>query len=209
MTLLEYLIFFQRMSRQLGDFIWSQISKEDYDVMIVCDNGVVKSNKCFSVFYEEELFLCYEIFCSIWSEHEQDVVFMPEYKVIDVYHLTGGFSMMFPEEPDQVGSFHSSPQTHDDVIEELENESFREAMPIQIHSKIRIQNLTARENDTGVFNQTKPTISTSRCCHLCGASFPTAQKIAQHIYYCHPKDNYKFECSVCLGMGSLSNILIN
>ena len=92
---------------------------------------------------------------------------------------------------------------------EPENERFREPMPIQKHSNVRIQDLTSKDNDTGVSNKTKPTISTSRCCHLCGASFSTAVKMAQHIYCCHPKDNYKFECSVCLGMGSLSNILIN
>ena len=200
------------MTRLHAEYIWDMMTEEFYDLMIICADGRVKSNKCFSVFYRKELSVCCEVFSSSSSYADPEVIHMPSYKCQEVFKLSCGFSKVFQDPLTN----HSNPDLkakmnpNSEILQDKSRTSaFSETSTVNVtkgedkeflclsHYKTPRKKVV---DDSSIVSDI-PKLTSSRCCHICGSTFTNSQKMAHHMYDCHPKRDNLFECEICLGMG--------
>ena len=185
--------------------VWKLIREEDLNITIVCSDGTLQTNKCFSEFFRGQLSIIKDI---ISDTCESEMIYLPDFNSEEVNFLLSDFSTFsekkvdfFEESPalneiiDSPGQFEYSDQaklslSHALTDKALECTTHRPSPAFKF--KKNIENC----KDTTEINVSFK--HKLHICYNCGASFHDSKNLAYHRYLVHPKNEDSLQCEVCL-----------
>lgn len=175
------------MNSNYCSYVWKLLREEDLNISIVCSDGSLQTNKCFSEFFSGQLSIIKEI---ISDTYESEIIYMPDFKSEEVNFLLNKFST-FTEK--KVSILEDSPAT-DEIInppdpsptEHCDNKASRRVIAAKALECTTYPNSSAFLPEKKIANCKEKTEINVSCkpklhiCHICGASFNVSKKLAFH-----------------------------
>ena len=182
--------------------VWKLIREEDLNITIVCSDGTLQTNKCFSEFFRGQLSIIKDI---ISDTCESEIIYMPDFNSEEInFHLndfsTLGKEDTFSEDSPELGEIINAPGPYEysdqaklslsHAITDKECNTHRPSAASE--SKKNIENCKDKKERNVSFKHKL------HICYNCGASFHDSKNLAIHRYDVHPRNRNSFECEVCL-----------
>ena len=193
--------------KKYNDIIWGFVMAEEryYDIKIVCSDGTIVTNKCFTAFFEDELSKLEEL---VMSPDQPIIVIVPDICSQEVTEKTSSFSMKLHADPSIHQVTQPKPNTNSLKVQPstfamerfFKNKTLSNEESSQSSNNSSVEQYKSGTNESSNSSVNRRNIGTSKCCHSCGKVFDSALKLAKHSYHVHSKeqdDNNLLKCSIC------------
>ena len=194
--------------------VWKLIREEDLNITIVCSDGSLQTNKCFSEFFWGQLSIIKDI---ISDTCESEIISMPDFKREEINFHLNDFSTfsekkvtIFEEYP-ALGEIVNAPGLHeysDQAKLSLSHVITEKALECNTHSPSAA--LESKKNIKNSKDTTERNVSFKHklhICYNCGASFHDSKNLAIHRYLVHPRNKDSFQCEICFKKFAYKHVL--
>ena len=174
------------MNSNYCSYVWKLLREEDLNISIVCSDGSLQTNKCFSEFFSGQLSIIKEI---ISDTCESEIIYLPDFKSEEVNLLLNKFSTFTGK---KVSILEDSPATYEIInspdpspIEYCDNKASRalaaKALECTTYPNspafLSEKTMANCKDKTEIIVSFKPKL---HICQICGASFNDSKKLAKH-----------------------------
>ena len=199
------------MNYKYCSHIWKRIREEDLNITIVCSDGSLQTNKCFSEFFRGQLSIIKDI---ILDTCESETIYLPDFNSEEVNFLLNDFSTLekkvtFSEDSPALGEIINAPGpcensdqaklSHATTDTALEATTHRPSAAFELKKNIK-NCKDATEKDVSFKHK-------SHICYNCGASFHDSKNLAIHRYLVHPRNEDSFQCEICFKKFAYKHVL--